>query len=138
MDIYVKGKQMRTLFIHVRKSIKLMIILIISLLLILGILYFLFRPMYAVKLNGELIGYVDTKKQLEEKIEDYKKSGDGEKVAFYEIDQMPDYEVCYSKKDVQPDEESLQDPGGYCGSKRRGPGYVQLLPARHYLLPYQH
>lgn len=100
---------MRTLFIHVRKSMKLMIILIISLLLILGILYFLFRPMYAVKLNGELIGYVDTKKQLEEKIEDYKKSGDGEKVAFYEIDQMPDYEVCYSKKDVQSDEEKVFD-----------------------------
>lgn len=100
---------MKTLFIHLRKSIKLIIIVIIALLLALGILYFLFKPMYAVKLNGEVIGYTDAKKQLDDKIQKYMKSGDGDKVAFVEVDVMPEYEICYSKSDVKVDEEKVFD-----------------------------
>ena len=96
---------MKTFFIHFRKSIKLVLILTFALLIVIGILYFLFRPMYAVKLNGEIIGYTDTKGQLEERIEKYIKSGDGDKIAFVEIDQMPEYEVCYSKKEVEANED---------------------------------
>ena len=55
---------MKTFFIHFRKSIKLVLILTFALLIVIGILYFLFRPMYAVKLNGEIIVYTDTKGQL--------------------------------------------------------------------------
>ena len=100
---------MKTFFIHFRKSIKLVLILTFALLIVIGILYFLFRPMYAVKLNGEIIGYTDTKGQLEERIEKYIKSGDGDKIAFVEIDQMPEYEVCYSKKEVEANEDEVFD-----------------------------
>lgn len=100
---------MRTLFIHLRKSIKLVIILAVALLLILGIMYFLFKPMYVVKLNGEIIGYTDAKKQLEEKISNYMKTGDGNTIAFIEIDVMPEYEICYSKKDIKANEEAVFD-----------------------------
>ena len=92
---------MKRLFIHIRRSIKLIIIVAIAFLLIVGILYLLYKPMYAVKLNGEIIGYTDAKKQLEAQIEDYKKNGDGDKVAFLEIDVMPEYEIIYSKKDIK-------------------------------------
>ena len=85
---------MKTLFIHLRKSIKLIIVVIIALLLALGILYFLFKPMYAVKLNGQVIGYTDAKKQLNDKIQKYMKSGDGDRIAFVEVDVMPEYEIC--------------------------------------------
>ena len=88
---------MKRVLIHLRKSVKLIILLTIALLIAIGILYFLFRPMYIVKLNGEIIGYTDAKKQLEEEISDYMKSGNGEDIAFVEIDQMPEYEICYSK-----------------------------------------
>lgn len=100
---------MKTLFIHLRKSIKLIIIVVIALLLALGILYFLFKPMYAVKLNGQIIGYTDAKKQLNDKIQKYMKSGDGDKIAFVEVDIMPEYEICYSKSDVKVDEEKVFD-----------------------------
>ena len=100
---------MKTLFVHFRKSIKLVIIIAIALFLVLGVLYFLFKPMYAVKLNGTIIGYTDTKKQLEERIDKYMNSGDGEQVAFLEIDQMPEYEICYSKKDVEINEDEVFD-----------------------------
>jgi len=100
---------MKTLFIHLRKSIKLIIVVIIALLLALGILYFLFKPMYAVKLNGQVIGYTDAKKQLNDKIQKYMKSGDGDRIAFVEVDVMPEYEICYSKSDVKVDEEKVFD-----------------------------
>ena len=100
---------MRTLLIHLRKSFKLIILIIIALFLILGIMYLLFKPMYVVKLNGEIIGYTDAKKQLEEKISKYIKSGDGNEIAFVEIDQLPEYEICYSKKDISTNEEQVFD-----------------------------
>lgn len=100
---------MKNLFIHLRKSIKLIVIVAIALLLALGILYVLFKPMYAVKLNGQVIGYTDAKKQLNNKIQEYMKSGDGKKIAFVEIDAMPEYEICYSKSDVKVDEEKVFD-----------------------------
>ena len=100
---------MKTLFVHFRKSIKLVIIIAIALFLVLGVLYFLFKPMYAVKLNGTIIGYTDTKKQLEERIDKYMNSGDGDQVAFLEMDEMPEYEICYSKKDVEINEDEVFD-----------------------------
>lgn len=100
---------MRTILIHLRKSFKLIILLTVALFMILGIMYFLFRPMYAVRLNGEIIGYTDAKKQLEEKINQSIKTGNGDEIAFFEIDVMPEYEICYSKKDVQPNEDAVFD-----------------------------
>lgn len=100
---------MRTIFIHFRRSIKLIIILATALVLIVGLMYLIFKPVYAVKLNGEIIGYTDAKKQLEEKIDSFMKKGDGNKIAFVEIDIMPEYEICYSKNDIQIDEEKIFD-----------------------------
>ena len=100
---------MKTFFIHFRKSIKLVLILALALLIVIGILYFLFRPMYAVKLNGEIIGYTDAKGQLEERIQKYIDSGDGDTIAFIELDQMPEYEACYSKKDVEVNDDVVFD-----------------------------
>ncbi len=33
------------------------------------------------------------------------KSGDGNKIAFVEVDTMPEYEICYSKNEVKVNEE---------------------------------
>jgi len=73
---------MRTILIHLRKSFKLIILLVIALFLILSMMYFLFRPMYAVRLNGQIIGYTDSKKQLVERINKSIKTGDGNDIAF--------------------------------------------------------
>ncbi len=100
---------MRTVLIHLRKSFKLILLLAIALFLICGLMYCLFKPMYAVKLNGQIIGYTDAKKQLQEKIDESIKNGDGTEVAFFEIDTLPEYEVCYSKKDIEANEEEVFD-----------------------------
>ena len=49
------------------------------------------------------------KKQLEDKIQKYMKSGDGNKIAFVEVDTMPEYEICYSKNEVKVNEEEVFD-----------------------------
>ena len=100
---------MKTLFIHIRKWVKLGIILAFALVFIVGIIYLIYKPVYAVKLNGEIIGYTDAKKQLEERIEKYMKSGDGDKIAFLEIDIMPEYDRCYSKNEIEINEDKIFD-----------------------------
>lgn len=100
---------MKTVLIHLRKSFKLILLLVIAFLLISAIMYCLFKPMYAVKLNGEIIGYTDAKKQLQEKIDESIKKGNGSEIAFFEIDVLPEYEVCYSKKDIEANEEEVFD-----------------------------
>lgn len=100
---------MKTVLIHLRKSFKLILLLIVAFLLISGIMYCLFKPMYAVKLNGEIIGYTDAKKQLQEKIDESIQKGDGSGIAFFEIDTLPEYEVCYSKKDIEANEDEVFD-----------------------------
>ena len=100
---------MKFILINLRKSIRLILLLLIGACLIGAILYFLYRPMYAVYLDGELIGYTEEKKELQDKINSYIKSGDGEEVAFYEIDSMPTYEECYSKKDIISNDTEIFD-----------------------------
>ena len=100
---------MKFILIHLRKSIRLILLLLIGACLIGAILYFLYRPMYAVYLDGELVGYTEEKKELQDKINSYIKNGDGEEVAFYEIDSMPTYEECYSKKDITANDTEIFD-----------------------------
>lgn len=100
---------MKFILIHLRKSIRLIILLLLGACLIGAILYFLYKPTYAVYLDGELVGYTDEKKELQDKINLYIKSGDGKDVAFYEIDSMPEYEEVYSKKDITSNEDEIFD-----------------------------
>lgn len=100
---------MKFIFVHLRKSIRLIMLLLIGACLIGALLYFLYKPMYAVYLEGELIGYTEGKTDLQDKINQYIKSGDGKEVAFYEIDTMPTYEECYSKKDLTANDKEIFD-----------------------------
>ena len=52
---------MKFILIHLRKSIRLILLLVFGACLIGAILYFLYKPTYAVYLDGELIGYTDEK-----------------------------------------------------------------------------
>lgn len=98
---------MKFILVHLRKSIRLILVLLLGALLIGAILYFLYKPMYAVYINGEVIGYTEDKSELQDKINDYVKSGDGQNVAFYEIEDVPTYEMCYSKKDLKANDDEV-------------------------------
>lgn len=100
---------MKVILYHLRKSFRLILLLLAGAISIGILLYFLYKPMYAVYLDGELIGYTEDKSNLQDKINQYIKKGDGKNISFYEIDTMPVYEICYSKKDLVADDNKIFD-----------------------------
>ena len=63
--------------------------------------------MYSVSLNGEAIGYTENKKQLQNKIDEYISSGDQGKIAFVEVDALPEYDMCLIKKGLEANDDEI-------------------------------
>ena len=94
---------------HTRKSLKFVILLGIAAFLIIGLVAYFFKPTYRVILNNEQIGYTVDKGKLQTKINDYIKNGDGQNVAFVQIDQMPEYQLCLLKRGIVPNDNEIYD-----------------------------
>ena len=69
---------MKKIFIKIRTSIKFLILVSIATFLIVGAFVLLYKPIYSVTLNGEVIGYCAQKSKLQVKIDEYIENGDGE------------------------------------------------------------
>ena len=87
-----------------RKAVKLAVILTVAAILILGLIELTYKQTYSVSLNGTVIGYTNDKIKLQERINEYLKSGKNDGAAFAEIDALPTYKLCLLKKDIQPNE----------------------------------
>lgn len=72
-----------------------------------GAISYIYKPIYSVTLNGELIGYSENKNKLQEKINEYIEHGNGENIAFVEINELPEYKLCFLKKDVDTNDEQI-------------------------------
>lgn len=88
---------------------KLVILLAIATFLIIGAVIYIYKPIYSVKLNGELIGYSSSINKLQEKIESYTESGNGDNknIAFVQIDNMPEYSMCLLKRDIVTNDDEI-------------------------------
>ena len=64
-------KHIKNIFTHIRSSLKVIIIIAISTMLIIGIISFFYKPTYAVTLQGEFIGYTNDKNSLQKEINEY-------------------------------------------------------------------
>lgn len=95
--------------IVLRTTIKLITAFIIAALLILGIIVFIYKPIYKVSLDGKFIGYSKDKQELQEKIKNYIDNGEGEHIAFVQIDNLPTYELCMLKKGIVTNDEEIFD-----------------------------
>lgn len=94
--------------ITLRASIKLILVLIIAAVLIIGMVTFLYKPIYEVYLNGEFIGYSEDKQKLQSKINTYIKEKEKEEhIAFLQIDNLPTYELCLLKKNIVANDEEI-------------------------------
>lgn len=100
---------LKKVIIHARKSIKFTILLAISVFLIIGIVTYFFKPTYKVILGGELVGYTANKTQLQAKINDYIQNGDGQSVAFVEVDKLPEYQLCLLKRGVVTNDDEIYE-----------------------------
>lgn len=98
---------MKKLLIHVRSWVKIISLIFIATMLIIAGFTFIYKPTYSVTLNGEFIGYTKNKSSLQSKINDYINNGDGENIAFVQVDDLPEYNLCLLKKDIQTNDDEI-------------------------------
>ena len=100
---------LRNAVIFIRAWIKFIIMLLIGFAIIGFIVFVVYKPMYSVSLDGEFIGYTEEKKSLQKKIQDYINSGDSKSVAFVDIEQLPEYNLCLLKKGLTANDKEIFD-----------------------------
>lgn len=97
----------KKLLIHTKRSVKIFILLAISIAIIAALVILFYKPTYSVMINGEHVGYTQSKKELQEKINKYLENGDEEHVAFVQVPNMPEYEICLLKRNVQTNDDEI-------------------------------
>lgn len=54
-----------------------------------------------------MIGYTENKSELQEKINNYIEKGNGNNIAFVEINDLPQYKLCLLKKDITTNDDEI-------------------------------
>lgn len=93
--------------VHLRTWTKLLILLVLAAFIMIGIITYVYKPIYSVSLDGKFIGYTENKKELQEKINEYIEKGNGENVAFVEIDELPEYSLCLLKRGITTNDDEI-------------------------------
>lgn len=95
--------------IHAKRSIKFIVLFMISTFLIIGAIAFLYKPTYSVFINGEQVGYTENKAELQRKINNYIDNGEdgSENVAFVQVANLPDYKLCLLKRNIVANDEEI-------------------------------
>lgn len=81
--------------------------MLIAGLIVVGLTLYIYKPTYSVTLNGEFIGYTQDKSKLQAKINDYIQQGDATGVAFIQVDDMPEYQLCMLRKNISTNDDEI-------------------------------
>lgn len=81
--------------------------LLIGLAIIGFLVFVVYKPMYSVSLNGDFIGYTEDRSKLQKKITNYMNKGDNNVIAFVEIDDLPEYNLCLLKKGLTANDDEI-------------------------------
>lgn len=100
-------RSIKNIFIHIRSSLKLIFLIVISAILIISIISLFYKVTYSVTLNGEFIGYTNSRTELQEKINMYMEEGETENTAFVEISELPEYSLCLVKKGNETNDDEM-------------------------------
>ena len=100
---------LKKVMIHTKRSIKFIVLFMISTFLIVGAIAFLYKPTYGVFMDGEQIGYTENKAELQHKINNYIENGEDEEgnIAFVQVANLPSYQLCLLKKNVITNDEEI-------------------------------
>ena len=79
----------------------------VAAIIIIGIISIFYKPTYSVTLNGEFVGYTTDKNELQKNINDYMKGIETENIAFRDIETLPEYSLCFVKKDSPDNSEEI-------------------------------
>lgn len=98
---------MKNLFVHIRSSLKLILLIVIASILGIGIVSLFYKITYSVNLNGEFVGYVSNKSAMQEKINEYMQAADEENTAFIDINVLPEYSMCLIKRNHETNDDEI-------------------------------
>lgn len=104
--MFIILRSIKSIFVHIRSSIKFLVLITIAIVLILGIISLVYRPMYSVSLNGEFVGYTTNKSKLQNRINEYLENGDGN-VAFIDVQNLPEYSLCLLKRENATNDDEI-------------------------------
>lgn len=99
-------RNIKSIFVHIRSSLKFIFLIIIAIVLIVGVISLVYRPMYSVTIDGEFIGYTSNKSELQKRINEYIEHGEGN-IAFIDIPTLPQYSLCLLKKDNTTNDDEI-------------------------------
>lgn len=97
----------KKILIHTRRSLKLIVLISVALLVIFGIVASFYKISYSVNINGKMVGYTDNKSKLQSEINNYIENGENENTAFVQVDNLPEYNICLLKRDVDTDDDKI-------------------------------
>ena len=98
----------KQILVFARKSMKLTILIAVSIFLIICAVALFFKPIYSVTIDGEAVGYSKDKSKLQSKINKYMESGDGQSnVAFVQMEAMPEYKMCLLKRNIVTNDDEI-------------------------------
>lgn len=97
----------KKLLIHIRRSAKITSLIILAMIIITIIVVTSYKTTYSVTINGEQVGYTNDKSELQSRINEYIENGDGDKVAFVQIQNMPEYESCLLKRNEETNDDEI-------------------------------
>lgn len=98
---------LKKILVHTRRSAKIAILIAFSIAVIAAIVILFYKPTYSVSINGEHVGYTQSKKELQKRINDYMEKNEEEHVAFVQVPNMPEYEICMLKRDIEPNDNEI-------------------------------
>ena len=100
---------LKKIYVCIRGTAKFVSLIAVATVIIVAAIILIYKPIYKVTINGESIGYCEDKDALQNKINDYMENGEeGQKnVAFVQIDDMPEYQMCLQKKGITTSDEAI-------------------------------
>jgi len=100
---------LKKMYIYIRGTVRFISLVSVATVIIVAAIILLYKPIYKVSINGETIGYCQDKDALQNKINDYMENGEeGQKnVAFVQIDDMPEYQMCLQKKGITTNDDII-------------------------------
>ena len=105
----LKISRVKTVLSKIRSSVKLVSVVGVACLIIVGVVSIMYKPTYSVTLNGKFVGYIEDKAKLQKQINEYIKYGEDNNVAFVEIDNLPEYQLCLLKRDSATNDAEIFD-----------------------------
>lgn len=118
----------KPILVFARKSMKLTILIAVSIFLIICAVALFFKPIYAVTINGESVGYSKDKTKLQARINEYMENGEdnansqineysadsenvekdpNSNIAFVQVENMPEYKMCLLKRNIITNDEEI-------------------------------